>query len=127
MKWDPSEFGGLKQIHMGSQEIWRPDILLYNNADPTLRQPYGNAHFVVESDGTILWVPPAHLEGFCKLVQCGASGCERGFVKCFQRVPQAVGLYCSCRAAKASKGNFQKTFYETLFTNLHPRLYDRLP
>jgi len=67
MKWDPSEFGGLKQIHMGSQEIWRPDILLYNNADPTLRQPYGNAHFVVESDGTILWVPPAHLEGFCKL------------------------------------------------------------
>ena len=68
LKWEPSEFGDLKQIHMGSEEIWRPDILLYNNADPSLRHPYGNAHFVVEHDGTVLWVPPAHLEAFCKLV-----------------------------------------------------------
>ena len=67
LKWDPSEFGDLKQIHMGSEEIWKPDILLYNNADPTLRHPYGSAHFVVEHDGTVLWVPPAHLEAFCKL------------------------------------------------------------
>ena len=69
LKWEPSEFGDLKQIHMGSEEIWRPDILLYNNADPSLRHPYGNAHFVVEHDGTVLWVPPAHLEAFCKLVR----------------------------------------------------------
>ena len=37
-------------------------------------------------------------------------GCKKGFVKYCPRVPQAVGLYCSCHAAQASKGNFQKTF-----------------
>ena len=37
----------------------------------------------------------------------------KGFVKYFLRVPLAVGLYCSCNAAQASKGNFQKTFYKT--------------
>ena len=31
----------------------------------------------------------------------------RGFVKCFLRVPQAIGLYRSCRAAQA-RGNFRK-------------------
>ena len=53
-------------------------------------------------------------------LQSGAATCSEGFVKCFLRVPQAiVGLYCSCNAAQASKGNFQKTFYRTS----HPRLY----
>jgi hypothetical protein len=30
LKWDPAEFDGLKQIHFGEHEIWRPDIQLYN-------------------------------------------------------------------------------------------------
>ena len=67
LKWNASEFGNLTQIHMGASEIWKPDILLYNNADPRMRHPYGEAHFVVESDGQVLWVPPAHLQAFCKL------------------------------------------------------------
>ena len=34
---------------------------------------------------------------------------EKGCVQCFPRVPQAIGLYCSC----LSEGNFLKTFYKT--------------
>ena len=34
-----------------------------------------------------------------------AATCSEGFVYFFFRVPQAVGLYCSCHAAQASKGN----------------------
>ena len=36
----------------------------------------------------------------------GAATCSEGFVNYFLRVPQTVGLYCSCHAAQASKGNF---------------------
>ena len=36
----------------------------------------------------------------------GAATCSEGFVNVFLRVPQAVGLYCSCHAAQASRGNF---------------------
>ena len=48
----------------------------------------------------------------------------RGFVKCFLRVPQAVGLYCSYTAAPASKGNFQKIiYYKTFGTSGRPTWY----
>ena len=43
-----------------------------------------------------------------KSIPGGAGTCSEGFVKCFLRIPQAVGLHCSCHAAQASKGNFQK-------------------
>ena len=33
-------------------------------------------------------------------LQSGATTCSEGFVKYFLRVPQAVGLYCNCRATK---------------------------
>ena len=28
--WDPDEYGGVKQLHVPSDHIWRPDIVLYN-------------------------------------------------------------------------------------------------
>ena len=30
LKWDPEEYGGVKQLHVPSDHIWRPDIVLYN-------------------------------------------------------------------------------------------------
>ena len=42
----------------------------------------------------------------------GAATCSQGFVSCFLRHPQAVGLYYSCHAAQASQWNFQKTYYK---------------
>ena len=42
--------------------------------------------------------------------------CRIGFEKCDLRFPQAVGLYCSCHAAQASKGNFLKQVDRDLVT-----------
>ena len=44
------------------------------------------------------------------------------FCKMFSVSSQAVGIYCTCCAAQASKGNFETTFYETFFTTWRPRL-----
>lgn len=30
LKWDPAEFGGIKQIRIPSEKVWKPDIILYN-------------------------------------------------------------------------------------------------
>ena len=58
------------------------------------------------------------------ILQSGeAGGRGQGFVTYFLRVPQTVGLNCSCHAAQASKGNFQKTCYKTFYTTCLPRLY----
>ena len=56
-------------------------------------------------------------------LQSGATGRGKGFETCFVRVPQAVGLNCSCNAGHASKGNFQKTCHRAFFTSCRPRLY----
>ena len=50
----------------------------------------------------------------------GAATYSEGFVYFFLRVPQAVGLNCSCHDAQASKGNFNKTYYKTFGTSGRP-------
>ena len=55
-------------------------------------------------------------------LQSGATGCGKGFVTCFLRVPQAARLNCSCHAAQASRGNFQKTCFKTFYWTCRPRL-----
>ena len=49
------------------------------------------------------------------------SGCGTGFAKCFMRVPQAVGLYWSCRAVQTSRGELSEINLQNLFHNLAPQ------
>ena len=30
LKWDPEEYGGVSQLYVPAEEIWLPDIVLYN-------------------------------------------------------------------------------------------------
>ena len=30
LKWDPEEYGGVSKLHVPADEIWLPDIVLYN-------------------------------------------------------------------------------------------------
>ncbi|KAG8301332.1 hypothetical protein J6590_056023 [Homalodisca vitripennis] len=30
LQWDPKEYGGVEMLHVPSDHIWRPDIVLYN-------------------------------------------------------------------------------------------------
>ena len=57
-------------------------------------------------------------------IQLGASGYEKGFVECFLKTPQDVGLYMGCTAAavlpKQVRGTSRKN---TFVTTWRPRLY----
>ena len=48
----PLTSSGLEQIHMGSRDIWRPDIHLYNNADGANMEHFGDIYFLVYRSGT---------------------------------------------------------------------------
>jgi len=68
LRWDASAWNGNDVLHFGHDEIWKPDILLYNSAQLQHQaNAYGDTHFVVTSDGGVLWVPPAKLRSFCRL------------------------------------------------------------
>lgn len=67
LEWDYKDYGGLKILHMGDHELWQPDLTLYNNADHSETDHYGNVHLVVYPEGTVLWVPPSIFQAECPL------------------------------------------------------------
>lgn len=68
LQWNHSDFQGLDQIHFGPDELWKPDIFLYNNAESqSVDNGYSGTQMLVFPAGKVLWVPPAKLRSFCKI------------------------------------------------------------
>ncbi|GIY77271.1 acetylcholine receptor subunit alpha-like [Caerostris extrusa] len=48
LTWEPREYGGVDMLHVPSDHIWRPDIVLYNNSgQPQLNQLLTNSDAAV--------------------------------------------------------------------------------
>jgi nicotinic acetylcholine receptor len=66
LRWDPTEYGGVSTLYVPSEQIWLPDIVLYNNAD-------GNYEVItmtkatIHHDGKIVWKPPAIYKSACQI------------------------------------------------------------
>ena len=56
-------------------------------------------------------------------IQCGAATCSEGFVKCFPRVPQAIGLYSSCQR---KQWEFSENILQNLWNKLPPPQTEQL-
>uniref|UniRef100_A0A671VNQ5 Cholinergic receptor nicotinic alpha 6 subunit n=1 Tax=Sparus aurata TaxID=8175 RepID=A0A671VNQ5_SPAAU len=66
LKWAPVEYDGIEFIRVPSNKIWRPDIVLYNNAvGDFLVEDKTKA--LLKFDGTITWVPPAIFKSSCPM------------------------------------------------------------
>ncbi|KAM8934797.1 acetylcholine receptor subunit alpha-1-A [Pelodytes ibericus] len=67
LKWNPEEYGGIKKVRIPSSDVWRPDLVLYNN---------GNGDFAIEPEtkalldytGKIVWTPPAIFKSYCEMI-----------------------------------------------------------
>jgi len=33
LQWDPDEYGGVRRLYVKPEDIWLPDIVLYNRCD----------------------------------------------------------------------------------------------
>ncbi|XP_068129713.1 neuronal acetylcholine receptor subunit alpha-3-like [Hyperolius riggenbachi] len=64
LKWDPSEYGGIEFIRIPSSDIWKPDIVLYNNAVGAF-QVDDKAKAILKYTGNITWMPPAIFKSSC--------------------------------------------------------------
>ncbi|XP_064607866.1 acetylcholine receptor subunit alpha-like 1 [Liolophura sinensis] len=66
LTWDPVEYDGVKLLKIPSEDLWRPDIVLYNNADGDFAITLltkATVHF----DGRIVWEPPAIIKSYCPI------------------------------------------------------------
>jgi len=64
--WEPTEYGGVREIYVPSEHIWLPDIILYNNADGDyIVKTMTKA--ILHHDGKVLWNPPAIFKSSCEI------------------------------------------------------------
>ncbi|KAK7884811.1 hypothetical protein WMY93_027934 [Mugilogobius chulae] len=66
LRWNPEEYENVTSIRIPSELIWRPDIVLYNNADGDFAVTHlTKAHLFY--DGQIKWMPPAIYKSSCSI------------------------------------------------------------
>merc|ERR1712165_294095 len=62
--WNPADYGGVKHLHVPSQDIWLPDIVLYNNADGNYEVTI-MTKAILNWNGKVNWNPPAIYKSYC--------------------------------------------------------------
>ncbi|XP_077087036.1 neuronal acetylcholine receptor subunit alpha-3 isoform X1 [Siphateles boraxobius] len=66
LRWNPTDFGGVEFIRVPSKKIWKPDIVLYNNAVGDF-QVDDKTKALLRYNGDVTWIPPAIFKSSCKI------------------------------------------------------------
>ncbi|WKX89088.1 hypothetical protein Q1695_008607 [Nippostrongylus brasiliensis] len=66
LRWNPMDYGNITNLHVPSDRVWLPDIVLFNNADGNYEVSFRSNAFV-ESNGDVTWVPPAMFKSSCRI------------------------------------------------------------
>ncbi|XP_059198923.1 acetylcholine receptor subunit alpha-like [Centropristis striata] len=67
LMWNPEDYGGIRKIRVPSTDIWRPDLVLYNNADGDFAIVH-ETKVLLEHTGLITWNPPAIFKSYCEII-----------------------------------------------------------
>ncbi|XP_038862005.1 neuronal acetylcholine receptor subunit alpha-10-like [Salvelinus namaycush] len=66
LTWKKEDYDGLDTIRIPSSYVWRPDIVLYNNADDQFSSSM-ETNVVIRNDGQIMWDQPAISKSSCSV------------------------------------------------------------
>ncbi|XP_033334149.1 nicotinic acetylcholine receptor alpha6 isoform X1 [Megalopta genalis] len=66
LQWNESDYGGVKDLRITPNKLWKPDILMYNSADEGFDGTY-QTNVVVTHNGSCLYVPPGIFKSTCKI------------------------------------------------------------
>lgn len=70
------QYGGVEMLHVPSDHIWRPDIVLYNNADGNFEVTLATKA-TLNYTGRVDWHPPAIYKSSCE-IDVGRGFAEAG-------------------------------------------------
>lgn len=74
LKWNPADYDNLTIIRYPASQLWKPDMKLYNSQHEEETRDEVNA--VINSNGTILWIPIATYKTHCLPLRRNAFSCE---------------------------------------------------
>nr|XP_045625496.1 neuronal acetylcholine receptor subunit alpha-10-like [Procambarus clarkii] len=67
LTWNASDFGGIQVIRVPYQRVWKPDIILYNNADAQYSAATINTNVIVTAAGQVTWLSHGIYRSSCDM------------------------------------------------------------
>ncbi|XP_061186001.1 ligand-gated ion channel 4-like [Saccostrea echinata] len=67
LSWVPRKYGGIKVIRLPYDQVWRPDILLYDNADVGKAQSSVSTNVIVSETGSVTWLSMWIFKSSCSI------------------------------------------------------------
>ncbi|XP_008546274.2 neuronal acetylcholine receptor subunit alpha-7 [Microplitis demolitor] len=67
LRWNASDFAGIQVIRVPYNRVWRPDTILYNNADPQYSSAVINTNVIVSSTGQVVWLSHGIFRSSCNI------------------------------------------------------------
>ncbi|XP_065556207.1 neuronal acetylcholine receptor subunit alpha-10-like isoform X4 [Artemia franciscana] len=67
LQWNSSDFGGVQNLRIPAERVWKPDIILYNNADSLYNSAVLSTNVIVSSDGNLTWLSSAIFKSSCAI------------------------------------------------------------
>ncbi|XP_017770382.1 PREDICTED: neuronal acetylcholine receptor subunit alpha-10-like [Nicrophorus vespilloides] len=67
LKWNSSDYAGIKVIRIPYTRVWKPDIILYNNADPQYQSSVINTNVIVSNSGKVVWLSHGIYRSSCDI------------------------------------------------------------
>ncbi|XP_028819466.1 cholinergic receptor, nicotinic, alpha 11 isoform X2 [Denticeps clupeoides] len=66
LQWNQTEYPGVKNLRFTTDQIWTPDVLLYNSADDKFDSTY-KTNVLVNSSGYSVYLPPGIFMSTCNV------------------------------------------------------------
>ncbi|CAL1286416.1 unnamed protein product [Larinioides sclopetarius] len=66
LRWDEADYGGINVLRLPPDKVWKPDIVLFNNADGNYEVRY-KSNVLIYPEGQVMWVPPAIYQSSCTI------------------------------------------------------------
>ncbi|VDO85725.1 unnamed protein product [Heligmosomoides polygyrus] len=66
LEWDPKQYEGVADLRFKKSQLWTPDVLMYNSADPQFDSSF-QSNLLVYPDGTVNWIPPGIFRISCRI------------------------------------------------------------
>jgi hypothetical protein len=67
LKWDPAQFNYIKSVHIPAEKLWKPDILLVNNADSWAKISSISTNAIVKHNGNVTWLSTVIFKSSCSI------------------------------------------------------------
>ncbi|XP_074605443.1 nicotinic acetylcholine receptor beta1 [Brevipalpus obovatus] len=66
LKWDATDYDGIQILRLPADKVWKPDIVLFNNADGNYEVRY-QSNVLIDPSGNVQWVPPTIFQSSCRI------------------------------------------------------------